>query len=367
MPVEIVGMLGHRESTLTWKSPKTFDAEYVLLLARALEHAGYDRALVAQSAFWPDSMPFASFVAGATSRLKFMIAHRPGFVAPTMAARQFATLDKFSNGRAGIHIISAGNDAETQCDGDFLTKDERYRRSGEFVQILRAIWGSETPIDHDGTYFRFIKGLSELRPAAGAIPIYWGGTSEVSLDIASQWADIYVFSLTSLEATRKMVEDMTRHARAHGRALRFQGVTRMVLGPTEEMAWRNAREIADILRGQTEERRRKTGTTEDLSKAGGRSDAALSTKGAAPRPYEVPAEIVDARLWYGTMAASEGSTPPTLVGTAEQVVEALMAYYDAGITSFMIRGFNMLPDVIEHGQELIPRLRAAVAQRDAAA
>ena len=56
MPVEIVGMLGHRESTLTWKSPKTFDADYVLTLARTLEHAGYDRALVAQSSFWPDSM-----------------------------------------------------------------------------------------------------------------------------------------------------------------------------------------------------------------------------------------------------------------------------------------------------------------------
>ena len=61
---------------------------------------------------------------------------------------------------------------------------------------------------------------------------------------------------------------------------------------------------------------------------------------------------------------SGGSNPGSLVGTAEQVADALLAYYDLGVTGFMIRGFSLLPDLIEHGRELIPILRAKVAERD---
>lgn len=369
MPIEIVGILSHREGSLTQKSPVVFDSEYLRLAARTLEHAGYDRALVAQSSFWPDSMPIATYVAAHTERLKLMVAHRPGFVAPTMAARQFATLDHLSNGRAGIHIISAANDAETQCDGDFLNKEDRYRRSAEFVEILRTIWTTEKPADYAGTFYKFNKALSEVRPLQRpGIPVFWGGTSDISLEKAARWADIYAFSLQSLDHAKSFTEKIQAMARGHGRSIGFQGGVRIILGATEELAWRNAHEIAAILAAQAEARRQATGVAQDQSVAGGRKESALSSRqgSASARVMEptTKGEVIDKCLWTGTATASAGSNPPSLVGTPEQVADAILAYYDLGISGFMIRGFNMMQDAIEHGYELIPRLRAAVAQRD---
>jgi len=87
-----------------------------------------------------------------------------------MAARMLATLDQMSNGRAGVHIITAFSDIETRCDGDYLTKDERYHRSREYVGILREIWGATAPVDHDGRFYRFEQAQSEVKPVNGTIP-----------------------------------------------------------------------------------------------------------------------------------------------------------------------------------------------------
>ncbi|MFX8079109.1 LLM class flavin-dependent oxidoreductase, partial [Acinetobacter baumannii] len=83
--------------------------------------------------------------ASVAPRLGLMIAHRPGFTAPTLAARQFATLDQLTGGRVAVHIITGGDDAEQRQDGDFLTKDERYARTDEYLGILRRIWTATEP------------------------------------------------------------------------------------------------------------------------------------------------------------------------------------------------------------------------------
>ena len=84
-----------------------------------------------------------------TERLGVMLAHRPGFVAPTLAARTLATIDQLSRGRASVHIISGADDVEQRRDGDFLDKSERYARSDEYVGLLRLLWTSDAPFDHE--------------------------------------------------------------------------------------------------------------------------------------------------------------------------------------------------------------------------
>lgn len=68
--------------------------------------------------------------------------------------------------------------------------------------------------------------------------------------------------------------------------------------------------------------------------------------------------LVEAVGAYGNTTA--------LVGTAEQVAESMLAYYNAGVTTLHIRGFEPLPDAREYGRELIPLGRAEVAKRDRA-
>jgi alkanesulfonate monooxygenase len=65
------------------------------------------------------------------------------------------------------------------------------------------------------------------------------------------------------------------------------------------------------------------------------------------------------------IASATGAAGNTsaLVGTPEQVCEALLDYYDAGVSTLLIRGFNPLQDAMEYGRQLIPLVRAQVACR----
>jgi alkanesulfonate monooxygenase len=78
-------------------------------------------------------------------------------------------------------------------------------------------------------------------------------------------------------------------------------------------------------------------------------------------------EVYDRCLWMALAVATGARGNSTaLVGTPETVAEALVAYYDLGATSLLIRGYDPLTDAVAYGQELIPRVRALVAERDAA-
>ena len=83
-----------------------------------------------------------------------LVAHRPGFQAPTVAARAAVTLDHFSRGRVSLNIVTGGSDSELARDGDWSAKDDRYRRTDEFLDVVRAIWTSAEPFDYEGSSTR---------------------------------------------------------------------------------------------------------------------------------------------------------------------------------------------------------------------
>lgn len=363
MPVEVVGVLMFKPTDRV--VPNDFDLPFMQELVQRFDTCGYDRVLVPQSTFWPDSMPIATWVTSVTKQLAVMVAHRPGFVAPTMAARMFATLDHVSGGRAGIHVITGGNDDELACDGDFTTKTDRYRRSREFAQILRRMWTSDKPFDHEGEFFTFKNALSQLRPVnPKGLPVYWGGSSEESLRFAGECADIYSLTMTSLAETAALIDKVRGLAAEHGRMLTFQGGARVVVGETEADAWKRAHELAAELAAETDAKL--------VSLGGGRKDAALSTKIAVEKSADAAAaeedQVIDTNLWTGTKRASKGRISNVFVGTPEQIVDSLMRYYDLGITSFFVRGFGEpLADIELQGRTVIRLLKERVAERDRAA
>ena len=104
-------------------------------------------------------------VLGVTDKLNVMIAQRPGFTAPTLLARQLATVDQLSGGRVALHVITGGNATELRQDGNTLDdKDERYARTSEFLDIVRAEWTSEKPFNYDGKYYQVENGFSQVKP-----------------------------------------------------------------------------------------------------------------------------------------------------------------------------------------------------------
>ncbi len=82
------------------------------------EESGFDRVLIGYYSDAPDGFVVAGDALAHTERLGVLLAHRPGFVAPTVAARKLATLDQFSDGRLAVHVISGGSDADQRRDGD---------------------------------------------------------------------------------------------------------------------------------------------------------------------------------------------------------------------------------------------------------
>ena len=136
MPVEFIGIARTSDySETNALSGPVVQPEYLYRIARVHEQSGFDRVLVAHSSSMPDGFTVASQMLNATERPGVPPAHRPGFIAPTIAARKYATIDAFHPGRIALHVISGGDDAGQARDGDFSDKPARYRRTDEFLDV----------------------------------------------------------------------------------------------------------------------------------------------------------------------------------------------------------------------------------------
>ncbi|WP_186270993.1 LLM class flavin-dependent oxidoreductase [Burkholderia gladioli] len=356
MSVEFIGMIqSQKQSEIHPPAGPVVDRDYVRAFAQAHEQAGFDRILVPHHSTGPSATLTISYAAAVTERVNFMLAHRPGFTEPTLAARQIATLDQFSGGRLGVHFISGGSDSEQQRDGDFLDHDQRYARTDEYLDILRRIWTEDRPFDHEGTYYRFRQGFSEVKPAQRPhVPIYFGGASAAALEVAAKHADIYALWGESLDQVRELTGRVRAAAAAQGRQIRFSVSFRPILAATEDAAWDRARRILAETRRLREAAGLGVGSPQQ-------SEGARRLLAAAERGSRV-----DKRLWTEIAQLSGGRSNSTaLVGTPEQVADALADYYDIGVTTFLIRGFDPLEDALDYGRELIPRVRELVAARQA--
>ncbi|MDQ6433894.1 LLM class flavin-dependent oxidoreductase [Mesorhizobium sp. LHD-90] len=360
MPVEFIGYIGnHNASETIARSGPVIDRDHIAAAAAIHENGGFDRVLLAFHSTSPESILVAQHVTERTRNLKLMIAHRPGFTAPTLAARQLATLDHLSDGRISVHIITGGNDRELAQDGDHLTKDERYERTSEYLDIVRQEWTSAKPFDYEGKYYRVTSAFSEVKPQGpDGIPVYFGGSSEAAIAVAGKHADIYALWGETLAQVGESIRRVREAAAPNGRSPRFSLSLRPILADTEEEAWAKAGRIlerAKALRASSERLIKGNSPAHQPANEGSRRLLAAAAQGAR----------LDKRLWTEIAALTGASGNSTsLVGTPDQVAEAMLDYYDLGITTFLIRGFDPLEDAFHYGRDLIPRVRALVAERD---
>lgn len=354
MSVEFIGYIATRESSeIIPATGPVIDLEHIETVARVHDEGGFDRALVAFHSTSPESILVAAHAASVTKNLNVMIAHRPGFTQPTLAARQFATLDQLTRGRVGVHIITGGDDAEQRQDGDFLNKDERYERTDEYLDVVRKVWESDKPFDHHGKYYRFERAFSTVKSwQRPHIPVYFGGASDAAIEVAGKHADIYALWGETHEQVRDLIGRVRVAAAKHGRSPRFSLSLRPILADTEEKAWARTDEILDQARAL-------------LDKTGFRRTAAPVNSGSL-RLLQAAAQgaRLDKRLWTGIAALTGARGNSTaLVGTPEQVADALLDYHDLGVTTFLIRGFEPLKDAAEYGRSLLPATRHLIGAR----
>lgn len=352
MPVEIIGWIAPRvASEIVPPSGPPFDANVIAETARIHEDADFDRVLIGYFSDAPDGFLIGAHAASVTSRLQFLLAHRPGFVAPTLAARKLATLDQLSGGRLACHLISGGSDADQAKDGDHVDHAGRYRRTEEYAQILTRVWTEPEPFDYAGEFYRFESGYSDIRCAQQPrIPLYGGGGSDAAIACLAPYIDVFMLWGEPLAETAAFMERV--RTAAGDNPIRFSVSTRPILGRTEGEAWDRARSILRQIK----------------SRIGNRAVPAPENVGSKRLLDAAAAREVHDTCLYTALAEATGArgNSTALVGTPETVAEAMVAYYDLGATSLLIRGYDPLPDAIAYGEELIPRVRALVAEREGA-
>ena len=366
MPVEFIGMISTRDqSEIRQSAGPVVDRDYVRRFSRAHEDAGFDRVLIGYSSSQPDGMQVAAYAAAHTERLGFLVAHRPGFVAPTLAARTLATLDQFTGGRAAVHIITGGSDGEQRRDGDYLTKDERYDRTDEYIDLLKLSWTSDAPFSYKGSYYQVEDSYSAVRSQQEPrIPVYFGGSSPAAYRVGGKHADTYALWGEPLAETTEQIDSVNAAAKAAGRT-DTPGISvsfRPILGPTEELAWERAHRILAATKENVADfrarRRRETwglGGNQPPN-VGSQRLLAAAEKG----------ELHDRALWTPLAAATGAAGNSTaLVGTPETVAQAILDYIDIGVTTILIRGYDPYNDAIDYGRQLLPLVRDEVARRDA--
>lgn len=363
--LEIVGIVNHRSGAVG-EAPKgpDFDPEHIRRSALSQEAAGYDRVLIANAATMPESFATGAYLSGITQKLGFMMAHRPGPVMPTYAARHLATLDRLSQGRAAVHVIAGADDREVQADGAFNTKEERYRIAAEYVEVMRKVWSSTQPFDFDGEFYRFRDAFAMVRPEGGAMPVYWGGTSDLALDLCGKVADVYAQGGDTFAGAGELAAKAHAAAARHGREVKVLMTMVILLGETEDEAWARAGALYDKVTGQI------AGGAQGIvmGKHDKQGDKAAAGAFQRMQAQAEQGDRLDRCLWTGLNKAYQGrGNNSVLVGTPQQVADSLMEYRRLGITRFLLRSPDQDADAARIGGELVPELKAQMAALASAA
>ena len=353
MPVEMIGWVAHQvDSELLGRQGPAFDKSAIEVAARTHEEAGFDTALVGYFSDAPDGFLVAAHAATVTSKLRFLIAHRPGFVSPTLAARKRATLDHLTDGRAAVHMIAGAGLADQAMDGDFVDHDGRYDRMAEYIDLLNLSWTEAEPFDFDGAFYRVVASTSKIRCVQSPrIPIFGGGGSPASIAVLAPRVDVFMLwgepladSAAFMERVRAATGDKRKTP------ISFSLSTRPIIADTQAQAWERAHAIHEGV-----------SATADRAYENRPENAGSQRLLAAAKA----GEIHDSCLWMplATATGAHGNTT-ALVGTPDTVARALLEYYKLGATRLLIRGWDPLPDAADYGKELIPRLRELVAEYD---
>lgn len=330
-------------------SARTADIAYLRQIAQAADRLGFRGVLTPTGAGCEDAWLVAAALAGDTTHLRFIVAFRPGFILPTLAAQQTATLQRITGGRALINIVVGGDAAEQRSYGDFLEHDARYERADEFVTIARKCWDSP-PFDFEGKHYRVEKGgLGRTFAAATQPPIYFGGASPAAEAVAARHADVYLLWGEPPAWVAERVARMRTLAAEQGRTLRFGIRMHVIARENEAGAWAAAeRLLRDMKPEQIALAQKRFARTESV----GQQRMNQLNQGK----IDMDSLTVSPNLWSG-VGLVRGGAGTALVGSFDQVAERIREYAALGLDTFILSGYPHLEEAYVVGEEILPRLR----------
>lgn len=324
-----------------WRAPSH---DYLTQIAIACDQLGYDAMLTPCGTGCEDAWLATASLIPLTRRIKFLVAFRPGFMSPTLAAQMASTYQRMSDGRLLINIVTGAEPRELNRFGDWLDKDSRYERTGEFVQIMRHAWSDE-PYDFDGTYYR-VAGATTREPPRPTPPIYFGGASTAAEAIAARHVDVYLTWGEPPDMAAERIERVRTMAAAVDRTLRYGIRFHVIARPTAAEAWA----VADAMLEHIDD--------EAIAKA--QADFATTMSEGQRRMARLHGgsrtELeIHPNVWAG-IGLVRGGAGTALVGSYDQIAERIVEFAELGFEEFILSGYPHLEEAFWFGEGVMPIL-----------
>jgi alkanesulfonate monooxygenase len=319
---------------------------YAAQIARAADELGFSGVLLPTGRSCEDAWVVASALMPLTRSLRFLVAIRPGIVSPTAGARVAATLDRMSAGRLLINVVTGGDPAEAEGDGIFLSHDERYQVTDEFLEIWTRVLAGET-IDFTGQHLR-VKGAKVLYPPVQKPypPLYFGGSSPAAHDLAARRMNVYLTWGEPPEAVAEKLGDIRARAERHGRTLRFGLRIHVIVRETTKEAWQAADALIEHLDDSA---------VAAAQVAFARFDSEGQRRMSALHGGRRDKLEVSPNLWAG-VGLVRGGAGTALVGDPDTVAARLREYAELGIETFILSGYPHLEEAYRVAELLFPLL-----------
>jgi alkanesulfonate monooxygenase len=334
---------------------RTVSYAYLKQIAQAADELGFQGVLLPTGRSCEDAWVVASTLLPVTTRLKFLVAIRPGVTSPTAAARQAATFDRLSNGRLLINVVTGGDPDEAVGDGVFLSHDERYEVTEEFLQIWREAVAGRA-ISLSGKHLR-VEKAKVLYPAVQKPhpPLYFGGSSKVAYGLAARQVDVYLTWGEPPQQVEEKISAVRKLAAEQGRSVRFGIRLHVIVRETEQQAWAAAEDLIRYLDDET---------IAKAQKAFSRFDSEGQRRMAQLHSGSRDKLEVSPNLWAG-VGLVRGGAGTALVGDPKTVAKRMQEYADLGIETFILSGYPHLEEAYRVADLLFPELGVNTAERAA--
>jgi alkanesulfonate monooxygenase len=331
---------------------RPLDFDYLRQVASAVDSLGFYGALLPTGRSCEDAWVTASALIAGTTRMRFLVAVRPGLISPTLAARMTATFDRLSGGRILINVVTGGDPVELAGDGVFEAHNDRYEITDEFLHIWRSILRDRGEVNFEGKHLKvrgakaIFKGVQSPYPA-----LYFGGSSAPGIEVAARHVDYYLTWGEPPAQVAEKIATVRRAAARHGRELRFGIRLHVIVRETEEQAWRDAEGLISHLTDETVETAQATLARQDST--GQRRMLELQKQNKGRRTRE--ALEISPNLWAG-VGLVRGGAGTALVGSADTVAARIQEYSQLGIETFIFSGYPHLEEAYQVAELLFPRL-----------
>ncbi|WP_413381017.1 FMNH2-dependent alkanesulfonate monooxygenase [Alkalihalobacillus sp. 1P02AB] len=320
---------------------------YLKQVAQAVDELGFYGALLPTGVSCEDSWVTASSLISVTERMKFLVAVRPGLISPSVAARMAATLDRLSDGRLLINVVTGGDPVELAGDGLHLEHGDRYKMTNEFLQVWRELM-SEKSVNFTGDYYDFKDSFLAFPPTQKPYPpLYIGGSSDAAIDVTAKHIDVF---LTWGEPPAQVAEKIAKVkevAKKTGRTVRFGIRLHVIVRETEEEAWNAADDLIKHISDEDIAAARKVFARFDSV---GQKRMSTLNKGSRGSLEVSP------NLWAG-VGLVRGGAGTALVGSPETVAKRMREYEDLGIETFILSGYPHLEEAYRVAELLFPLLK----------